>query len=293
MRKSLGSWALTAILATLTVVAGAAGCGGGGSSTPLTQDSFCDQKAQKECQVTSKCGTMTSACLVQRKAKCLAFAASVDLTKRQFTSANVSACISKTNTVYGLQMIRQPDLDDMNDVCSYVFQGTSTGVCTTKYDCAGKKICDTKSNGPLCATPVNKNKGDPCGNAGEICNAGAYCAQDPLRANAYYCLPKGMQGTACDAATPCVEALHCDAVTRLCAPRVMPNESCVSSDDCPTAAPYCDPYVGSKCDIGLAFAPTAAAACADYGGTAPAPGTGGSGGGTGGATGANDASSSG
>jgi hypothetical protein len=56
----------------------------------------------------------------------------------------------------------------------------------------------------------------------------------------------------------------------------MMSDPCTSNDDCGTAAPYCDPYVGSKCDLGLAFA-GGAASCADYGGAAPT-GTGGSGG---------------
>jgi hypothetical protein len=73
-------------------------------------------------------------------------------------------------------------------------------------------------------------------------------------------------------------------------PRLTANMSCVTSDDCATATPYCDPYTGNTCDVGLIFAPTATVACADYGGTPSAGGTGGSGGGgTGGASGNGDA----
>jgi hypothetical protein len=284
MRKSRGSWALPAILATFTLATWASGCGGG-SSTPITQDSFCDQKAQKECQVSTKCGTMNSACLSQRKAKCLAFAAASASSKRQFTAANVAACVNKTNAVYAKATITPADLADMDDVCSYVFQGTSTADCAVKYECAGTKICDKS----LCAAKVVKNKGALCGNPGEVCAAGSYCAHDPT-SGAFTCLAKAAAGTACSADVPCVETQRCAAATSTCVALFMSGETCGTSDECATTAPYCDPYIGNKCDVGLIFAPTATAACADYGGTST--GTGGSsGGGSGGSTGSNDAGS--
>ena len=45
----------------------------------------------------------------------------------------------------------------------------------------------------------------------------------------------------------------------------MAGDLCGSSGDCASAAPYCDQYIGCKCDLGLSFA-AGANACVDYGG---------------------------
>jgi hypothetical protein len=272
---STWGWAAAAVL-VVGIGVGGANCGGG-SSTPLTDDGFCQQKAAKECLVTAKCGSSMNACLAQRLGTCGTFVRASKTGPRVLKEGNVAACINKTATVYGLAAIKQTDLDDMNDVCSYVYQGSSKTTCTVKYDCADKNaICDTKNGNSLCATKVTKKLNDPCGNGGEICATGSYCTMDATRSGAYYCLARGAAGTACDGATPCLESLHCDATANTCMARLDANQTCVSSDDCAPGASYCDPYIGNKCDVGLIFAPTAVAACADYGGTTASGGTGGS-----------------
>src|SRR3954452_14652630 len=77
MPKSLGGWAGSASFARAfgasvlaAWVALVSGCGGG-SGTPVTEDSYCEQKAEKECQVSPKCGTGMTACVTQRKTACL------------------------------------------------------------------------------------------------------------------------------------------------------------------------------------------------------------------------------
>ena len=85
---------------------------------------------------------------------------------------------------------------------------------------------------------------------------------------------------------PCIPTMRCASSTGTCVPDALATESCQTSDDCAAAAPYCDPYIGQKCTVGLSFA-GGAAACVDYGGPG-LTGTGGSGGGgtgTGGASG--------
>jgi hypothetical protein len=111
---------------------------------------------------------------------------------------------------------------------------------------------------------------------------------DPARNNLFYCLAKAAQSAACSASIPCVENLHCDA-TSTCQPRVT-SGACTTDDDCASGVPYCDPYIGNKCDSGLGFI-GGAPACADYGGTAG--GLGGASGGAGGSTGGNDAATGG
>jgi len=270
-RIGLALGALATVLATA--------CGGGGSSTPLTEDQFCDQKAQKECQVTDRCGLPSKdTCLAQRKATCLSFAAASKVAPRVFHPENVPKCIDRTGAAYAKGIITPADLADMNDACSYVFQGNvdKFGTCTVKYDCKGTFICDKG----LCADRVEKAAGQPCGNAGEICVAGQYCTMTPT-VTALTCNPKKAKDAVCDPANPCVENLRCSGT---CMALVAAAGACASDSDCAPAAPYCDPYSGNKCEVGLVFAPTAAAACAAYGGTAVS-GTGGASGGTGGATG--------
>lgn len=280
--KVLGSFALGAALL--------AGCGGGGSSTPITEDSFCKQKAEKECQVTAKCGNATvPACEAQRKALCLTVVAASKTAPRVFRPGNVAACVNKANAIYAKTTITPTDMADLENVCAYVFQGDSTAACAVKYDCAGgvdQKICDKSQ----CSTRTVKNKGAGCANPGEVCNpADSYCATATGGASPT-CLAKAAQSEPCSASIPCVPAMRCDGTTNTCVPRAMATESCSVNDDCATAAPYCDPYVGHRCDVGLSFA-GGAAACVDYGGSASSAGTGGSGGGgTGGASGGNDAS---
>src|SRR4051794_38695635 len=113
--KVLGSFALGAVLLV--------GCGGGGSSTPITEDQFCEQKATKECQVTAKCGNVTMPnCVAQRKAACLTLAAGSKTPPRVFHPENVPACVNKTNAVYAKTTITPTDLADVENVCAYVFQ---------------------------------------------------------------------------------------------------------------------------------------------------------------------------
>jgi len=291
--KSLGGLAVaTAWMSAGGWAGGLIGCGGGGSSTPpITEDVFCTQKAEKECQVTTRCGTASPAvCATQRKAVCLMAAAEAKQAGvRRFHVENVGACVNKTNSVYAKTTpITPAELADMADVCALVFHGDSATTCAVKYDCKdASRICD-KGN---CAVRVVKNKGQLCGNPGEVCSAGAYCAPDPANNNLFTCLGKAAQSMACSATIPCLENLRCDS-TSTCQARVNATETCATNDDCIATAPYCDPYIGHKCDSGLSFA-GGAAACADYG--AGATGSGGSGGaGTGGSGGGdNDASTNG
>jgi len=259
-------WLGSAALATSLVVAA---CGGGGSA-PLTEDQFCTQKATKECQVTARCGLATSdTCMAQRKSRCQGFAAGAKVGgPRVFHPENVPNCINKTDSVYAKSTITPADLADMNDVCGYVFQGDvdKGKACNVKWDCKGMAICDKG----FCADKVQKGAGALCGNPGEVCGTGQYCTTGT--GTVYMCVARRAQDATCDAANPCIESLRCDVT---CKARVAATGTCTSDDDCVATAPYCDPYSGNKCELGLVFAPTATAACADYGGAA-SPGTGGS-----------------
>jgi hypothetical protein len=260
-----------------------AGCGGGGSSKPLTESDFCAQKADAECQVTDRCVTTKDACKAERMALCTAFASAAKASgKRKFVAENVGTCINKTTAVFAkTSAITPADTADMDDACNYVFQGTGEvqiAECTVKYDCAGRVVCDKG----FCANATTSAVNAPCAGPGAVCAMGSYCA--PNASGNLVCTAKGMTGATCSATAPCLETLRCASGT--CRDRLEAGSDCTSNDDCLAAAPYCDPYAGNKCDTGLFFAPNSTS-CDDFGVTGGTPGTGGSGGagGSGGGTG--------
>ncbi len=266
MAKLLGGWAGPATTSATVLAAWVAlvsGCGGG-SSTPVTEDSYCTDKAAKECQVAAKCGTNVMDCKTQRHTICLAANATQKSATRFFTPGNVSTCINQTNTVYSKansSAATQADIDDMNDKCAYVFQGTSTTGCSVKYDCKDKsQICDKGQC--VKATPVSKDAF--CVSPGQVCSNDSYCAMDATT-NQLKCLPKAAQGAPCSATIPCVDPYRCDSVSGTCMTKLAAGALCNSSADCLPAAPFCDQYIGCKCDLGLSFA-AGANACVDYGG---------------------------
>ncbi len=234
------------------------------------------QKAEKECQVAAKCGNGVDACKTQRKTACLAVNAVSMTPPRIFMSGNVGACVDKTNSVYqkaNSSQATQADIDAMNDVCAYVFQGNSTTTCAVKYDCKDKsQICDKG----VCVKQMNVNKDAFCVSPGQICASDSYCANDTAT-SMLKCLPKAAQGAACSASIPCVDPYRCDSASGICMPRFMAGQFCGTSTDCAAAAPFCDQFIGCKCDLGLSFA-AGANACVDYGGapagTTPACGAG-------------------
>jgi len=257
-----------------------AGCGGGGSSKPITESDFCSQKADAECQVTDRCGSTKDACKAERMAKCTEFASAAKASgKRFFVAANVGTCINLTTAAYAKTSgITPTDTAGIDDACNYVFQGdgeVQIDACTVKYDCAGRVVCDKG----FCANPTTSAVDTPCAGPGAVCAAGSYCA--PNTAGNLVCIAKGTTGMPCSATMPCLETLRCAGT---CGERLPMNSACTSNDDCAATAPYCDPYAGSVCFSGLFFAPNSSS-CADFGGSGSPVGTGGSGGGTGGSGG--------
>ncbi|HEY7376930.1 MAG TPA: hypothetical protein VIF57_32525 [Polyangia bacterium] len=270
--------AIAAMLAGTSVGLGV-GCGGGGGGKTVTEADFCAQKADAECQVTDRCVSDKTMCKTQRTAVCTAFASAAKASgTRTFVAGNVGDCINKTKSAYGKSTITPADMASMDEACNYVFQGkgaVNVDSCDVKYDCANKVICDKG----LCATSHSVSAG--CSNPGDVCPSNNYCAQNASQV--FVCMAKGMSGATCDANTPCIDSLRCSAGS--CTDRVPLAGNCTSNDDCATAAPFCDPYAGNKCDQGLSFA-SGSASCADYGGTASPAGAGGAGGGAGGSGGA-------
>ena len=209
-------------LAQVAAIAGLfVGCGGGGGGTPLTETEFCKQKAEAECVVTDRCVTTKTDCQADRMAACMQFVGAAKANqKRLFVAGNVGNCVNKARSVYSKTApITPTELADLDDVCNYVFQGkgkVNVDMCETKYDCADRVICDKS----FCAT--QKSVTTTCGNPGDICGTGNYCAQNSSQV--FVCMPKGDAGDMCDAAKPCMEALRCAGGT--CMDRIASAGSC-------------------------------------------------------------------
>lgn len=224
--------------------------------------SFCNQFAQEECQVASRCAAPPATCQSSRQSACQQLASASATGTRAYQPGNAQACIDKLHEVYGNasngSAITPDQQNQISDVCSRVFSGTvdKGGACTTSYDCKDGRICDKN----VCADQNTKNQGDFCGNPGETCASGSYCT---AAGGGLQCVADGAQGAACDPTKPCAPDLRCD---NTCGPRFQAGTLCASNADCASSAPFCDPYIGNKCDSGITFA-AGAPACKDYGGS--------------------------
>jgi hypothetical protein len=256
-------------------------CSGGGKAK--TEDDFCLEKTTAECQsVSNKCATLVDPCVTGRLSVCHEFVSEAKASgTRFFVPGNISNCVNKSKSTYAKNgAITPTDLDALDDVCNYVFQGNAMDrqACTVKYDCLDKsEICDKGR----CAKRVEKSKGDLCGNPGEVCKTGSFCQL--MDGNVWECAERAAENKVCSDDVPCKEELRCSLGS--CTKRAGNLASCGSDEDCEAAVPYCDPYAGSKCTSGLLFGPGSTSCTAFANPTTGAGGSGGGRGGSGGATG--------
>jgi hypothetical protein len=245
----------------LGVFAAFAGACSSSSPPPPFPDvaSFCQAKAKEECQVAPTCAIDPGTCQVAREKACNdAATAATASGARVYTQDNAQACIDKVHAAYGSPVVKLADLQgdgSIEDVCERVFVGNAdkNKPCTTNYDCASGRVCAPVQPGvaqTVCADKTPANVGDFCANPGTECATGSYCATS--MAGAAQCTARGAVGAACTATSPCLESLRCFMGT--CVDRAKPGEACNSNNDCPDVDPYCDPYAGNICAIGLSFA---------------------------------------
>jgi len=256
------------LLGSAFVAALAVACSSSSAADPFpSSGDFCTAVANAECtNVSSLCGNDATACKTARASYCNSLAAggtskeidlfSVTGTGRKYTSSNVQSCIDQVNKIYAQRIITPKDFKDTQAICNKVFQGTAdkNQACTVDADCQGSYICDKK----FCATKVDKNLSDPCGNPGDICDDTSYCAAGTPN----ICTARGKMNDACSADKPCTTDLYCNGV---CQAKKTSGAPCVASTDCADSAPYCDPNNTMKCDAGISFA-VGAAACKPFGG---------------------------
>lgn len=231
--------------------------------------SFCNAKAQAECQIATTCLIDSTECQAERASLCNTDAMQAMASgagTRKYTQANAQACIDIVNDAYGnghtavayAQLVGQGSI---TDVCERVFSGNAAmnDPCESSYDCTGDFVCAPATPGTtqlVCAPVTQVPGGQFCTTPGSVCAPDTYCAM-PSAGSAFVCKPAMNEGQPCAGTTPCVSTARCEMVGvtgQTCTPRAMIGEACLTSDDCVPSAPYCDPYVGHICTTGQSFA---------------------------------------
>jgi hypothetical protein len=249
--------------------------------------SFCNAKAQAECQIASTCLIDANDCQAHRAAVCnsdATAATEMGVGPRKYVQGNAQACIDALNMAYGggntkVSFMQLVGKGSIADLCARVFSGNASmnETCASPYDCTGDLICApvmpghmASANGgavpSVCAPSVNVAAGGFCATPGSICATDSYCAL-PSASSAYECEPAMQQSQSCDPVTaPCASTQRCVSQTGsaapMCQPRAKLGQACQSDGDCVPDAPYCDPYI-NKCTTGQSFA-SDAADCAEF-----------------------------
>jgi hypothetical protein len=202
--------------------------------------SFCNAKAAEECTAQAAlCGATVDACKTKVSAACQAAGNSVG-GGRTYKASSAEGCINKTHDLFNQKTFTSDQEKDWTNVCERVFAGTkvSNTPCQSDYECVDQLVCDKG----VCANKVEKNQGEGCSNAGEVCAKGSYCGnQGQLK----FCLPKKANGDICSADAPCLETLRC---VGSCSDKLNIGDVCGTDDDCKeiSTPPYCDP-ASKKC----------------------------------------------
>jgi hypothetical protein len=250
----------------------AAACGSKVGDKYPTIDTFCEAKAQEECQVAPRCAVTVEACIQDRASGCVtASLTTIQTTGRTYVPANAQACLDVVNRIYASGLVPPTETDvtrsgSMAEVCAQVFLGSAdkNQGCSVDADCMFGRMCAAAIVGTttrVCADPVPKLEGEFCADPGSVCTSGTFCSTIQ---GAPICQKKAALGESCSLTFPCTEALRCDGLGR-CSERMPAGASCASNDDCAAEAPMCDPAAGFVCDIGLSFAPPPSTACSGYG----------------------------
>jgi hypothetical protein len=221
---------------------------------PLTPNQFFQQRAQAVCSaLETACWLSVPTCTAARINEYQLEYQAALAAYRDFIPSNAQTCVDKVSEVYGKLkngMVAMPasDYQAMQATCANVYRGASpaNGACLVDQDCLGSSlICDKG----FCGTGSMKEIGAGCGNIGETCVPGAYCAPNPITGFAVCTAKAGLQADC--TATPCLETLRCAA--GFCQARLTLGGACTSDGDCGTGL-FCEPYA-HQCSGDIRFAP--------------------------------------
>jgi hypothetical protein len=203
-------------------------------------NAFCSAKATEVCNAQAAlCGATVDACKSKYSASCNAAGAGAG-GGRSYKASLAEECITKTHDLFNQKTFTADQEKTWKDTCERVFAGTKVAntPCANDYECVDQLVCDKG----VCGTKTEKNQGEGCSNAGEVCAKGSYCGdQGALK----FCLPKGDEGKICSANAPCKEDLRCVGT---CSAKLNIGDVCGGDDDCKEVStpPYCDPAT-TKC----------------------------------------------
>ncbi len=231
------------------------------SSQPAPPDgdtsAFCADWGKAVCQLSSICNFDPATCTAYQTSVCNDFVQQAQASSaRHYTQPGGKACIDALNSAYGNSpsQIDAPKLASLEDTCNKAFTGNvaSDSACQSDYDCQTGLTCSVipGQSASVCASGNPKNAGDIC-SAGDTCATNTYCA--PVMGAEPQCKPAAMTGQPCSAEIPCDSSSYCGP-SGMCQAKAGVGETCTTSADCSSAAPYCDVYPPAVCTNGLTFA---------------------------------------
>jgi len=243
-------WVGWGVFLALGAAVGGAACSSSATDKYPSFDVMCADVATQECQVTTRCVTITTeACTAARKKLCLDAGSAAIAAGRRYNSAGAQGCVDKAKATYASDksIVTPKDLADLEETCQRVYEGSAdkAGACTRDYDCASSRVCTVGH----CGDKTLKGKNDGCANPGDVCDPSQNLYCQPQTGTST-CVVRAVKGEVCTTAIPCEVGLRCVGT---CQDGAAPGASCSRNEDCGTAAPFCDPYAGGICTPGLTF----------------------------------------
>jgi len=237
-------------------VAVVAACGGGGGGGEVTRDSFCEERAQQECETMVEfCGLTASTCVEERKAACNARAGNQATPRRIFKPENRSACLSEVKRAYSDDGITADQWNRMFEACDRVWEGSgslsgnngTSSICEEPLDCLPQFICSFRDTG-FCSEEIEVGRGQFCNNPGETCPDAQFCKK--TTSGQWQCVDRGGNGAQCSDDEPCLDEFRC--FSGQCSAKLADGEPCDLNVECTNG--LCEPF-RKVCASIIRFAP--------------------------------------
>jgi hypothetical protein len=243
------------------MVAAACSSSSSGTTAPPPPDStvaeFCSDWATAKCQLSTFCQFDATACATYQTTQCMSFASAATTSGfRQYSQPAGKACIDALTTAYGgnPSVISAATLAQLDTTCNAAFVGSvaSDKPCTSDYDCTTGLTCSLipGQSASVCGSGSPVAAGGTC-LATSQCPANYYCA--PVTGANPQCTATPTTGGACSGAIPCGADDFCGP-SGTCQAKATVGQTCSSSSDCASSAPYCDTFPPAACTTGLTFA---------------------------------------
>lgn len=252
----------------LFLVAFPAACGGRGEPERTTRDfvypteqSFCAAIAEVECNpaVVRACygsdtSTLTAdamACKEARVQRC-------NPDHLPYHPEQAEGCVDARRDALSDAVWTRAELDAVFEACLPVLshEVPEGRACASDHDCnaaAGLRCIPGQDDlRSVCAEPVTASGGEPCDDAGTVCDEAFYCGPGG------HCIVKPERDQPCSAAVPCAKDFYCsepDGDGGVCLDKIENGAACCSDSVC--AGSFCIGAAGSKKGVCAATLPLA------------------------------------